>query len=41
MQAWWKKPVLPTLRRQRQVDPCKFKTGLIYIKSSKPARATK
>lgn len=32
-------PVL-VLRRQRQVDPCEFGDSLVYITSSRLARAT-
>jgi hypothetical protein len=30
----------PALRRQRQVDLWEFKSGLVYIASSRTARAT-
>ena len=30
----------PALRRQKEVDLCEFKAILVYIKSSRPARAT-
>jgi hypothetical protein len=32
-------PLIPELRRQRQVDLCEFKATLVYIGSSKIARA--
>jgi hypothetical protein len=32
--------VIPALRRQRQVDLCKFKASLVYRVSSRTARAT-
>jgi hypothetical protein len=31
---------MPALRRQRQVDLCKFKVSLVYRTSSRTARAT-
>ena len=31
-QAWWRTPVIPALRRQRQVDLCEFEASQIYIK---------
>jgi hypothetical protein len=30
-QAWWHKPLIPALGRQRQEDLSKFKTNLVYI----------
>lgn len=27
--VWWPTPLVPALRRQRQADPCKFKTSLV------------
>jgi hypothetical protein len=33
-------PLIPALGRQRQVDPCEFKAGLVYRASSRTARAT-
>jgi hypothetical protein len=32
-------PLVPALGRQRQVDICEFKASLIYIESSRLARA--
>ena len=32
-------PLIPVLRRQRQVDICKFKASLVYKVSSRTARA--
>jgi hypothetical protein len=29
-----------TVRRQRQVDLCRFENSLVYITSSRPSRAT-
>uniref|UniRef100_A0A8C6W909 Histone-lysine N-methyltransferase n=1 Tax=Nannospalax galili TaxID=1026970 RepID=A0A8C6W909_NANGA len=29
--AWWCTPLIPALRRQRQVDLCEFKASLVYI----------
>ena len=37
--ARWCTPLIPTLRRQRQADLCKFKTSLVYRASSRTARA--
>jgi hypothetical protein len=34
--AWWYSPLIPALssrQRQRQVDPCEFKSSLVYIVS--------
>jgi hypothetical protein len=31
---------MPVLGGQRQVDPCEFLASLVYILSSRPARAT-
>ena len=33
---WWHTPLIPTLRRQRQVGLCEFKASLIYIVSCRP-----
>ena len=33
-------PLIPTLGRQRQVDFCEFEASMVYIVSSRPARAT-
>ena len=33
-------PLIPALGRQRQADLCEFKASLVYIVSSRPARAT-
>jgi len=32
-------PLIPVLQKQRQVDLCEFETSLVYIKSSRTARA--
>ena len=32
--------LIPTLRRQRQVDLCEFEVSLVYKASSRTARAT-
>jgi hypothetical protein len=32
--------LIPTLRRQREVDLCRFEASLIYIVSFQAARAT-
>jgi hypothetical protein len=37
---WWFKPLIPKLKRQRQVDLCEFEASLISIMSSKSARTT-
>lgn len=34
---WVLYPVIPPLRRQRQLDLCEFKVNLVYIGSSKAA----
>jgi hypothetical protein len=33
-------PIIPALKRQRQVDLCEFKTSLVYRASSRTARVT-
>ena len=33
-------PLIPAVRRLRQADLCKFKTSMVYIASSRLARAT-
>ena len=33
-------PLVSILRRQKQVDLCEFETSLVYIVSSRTARAT-
>jgi hypothetical protein len=33
-------PLIPALRRQRQADLCEFKACLVYITSSRIAKAT-
>jgi hypothetical protein len=33
-------PLIPALRRQRQVNLCEFKVSLVYRVSSRTARAT-
>jgi hypothetical protein len=33
-------PLIPALRRQRQVDLCKFKASMVYRASSRTARDT-
>ena len=39
---WWCTPLIPALRRQRQVDLCEFKANLVYklsiINISEPTR---
>jgi hypothetical protein len=37
---YWHTPVTPELRRQKQVDLCKFKGSLNYRESSRKARTT-
>ena len=39
-QAWWHKNLIPALRKQRQVDLCECEASLVYIASSRTARAT-
>ena len=34
-------PLIPALRRQRQMDLCEFETSLVYKVRSRTARATK
>ena len=38
--AWWCMPLIPALKRQRQVYLCEFKASLIYIVNYKIARIT-
>jgi hypothetical protein len=38
---WWYKPLIPGLRRQRQVDLCESEASLVYRGSSRTARAIK
>jgi hypothetical protein len=37
---WWRTPLIPATWRQRQVDLCEFEAILVYIVSSRTARAT-
>jgi hypothetical protein len=37
---WWPTPLIPALRRQRQADLSGFKASLVYIMSSRIAKAT-
>lgn len=39
-QAWWYLPLMPTFRRQRQLDLYAFTASLVYIVNYRPARAT-
>jgi hypothetical protein len=39
MAQWWRPPLIPALRRQRQAD-LEFDISLVYIMSSRTARAT-
>lgn len=39
-QAWFFKPIILALWRQRQKDHGRFEACLVYIASSRPARAT-
>lgn len=34
-QEWWHSPLIPAHGRQRSVDPCEFKSTLVYIISSR------
>ena len=36
---WWRAPLMPTLRGQRQADLCEFEASLVYRVSSRTARA--
>lgn len=38
--AWWHLPIIPTLRKPRQVDLWEFKIRLVYIWSSRIAGTT-
>jgi hypothetical protein len=37
--AWWRTPLIPALRKQRQEDLCEFEASLVYRVSSMTARA--
>ena len=37
-QVWWCTPLIPELRRQRQVDLCKTELGLVYTASPRTVR---
>lgn len=37
---WWRTPLIPVLRRQRQVALCELATSLVHKVSSRQARAT-
>jgi hypothetical protein len=37
--VWWCTPLTPVLGRQRQVDLCEFEANLVYVVSSRTARA--
>ena len=39
-ELWWHTPLIPALRRQRQVDFYEFKASLVYRVSSRIARRT-
>ena len=39
-QVWWYMPLISTLGRQKQEDTCEFKASLVFIVSSRIARAT-
>ena len=39
-QQCWHTPLIPALRRQRQVDVYEFEASLVYRSSSRTARAT-
>ena len=32
---WWRKPLIPALRRKRQADVCEFEASLVYRASSR------
>jgi hypothetical protein len=37
---WWRTPLVPALKKQRQADVFEYETSLIYIVGSKPVKAT-
>lgn len=37
--AWWCIPLIPACERQKKAEICEFQDCLIYIGSSKPAKA--
>jgi hypothetical protein len=37
---WWRTPLIPALRMQRQADLCEFKVSLVYRSSSRTVMAT-
>ena len=39
-QLQWHTPLIPALERQRQTELCECKASLLYIVSSRPARAS-
>ena len=38
--VWCRTPVIPALGRQKQMDLCEFEASLVYIVSSRTAKAT-
>jgi hypothetical protein len=39
--AWWHTPLIPALRRHRQVDLCELEVSLVYRVSSRAAKAVR
>jgi hypothetical protein len=39
--VWWHMNFIPTFESQKKGDLCEFKASLVYVASSRPARATK
>ena len=36
--VWWCTPLMPALRRQRQVEPWEFQASLVYVVSSRASQ---
>lgn len=39
-QAWWCTLLGPAIARQRQAELCEFRSSLVYMENSRPARST-